>query len=259
MCCYLILQNLLFFKGNNINIKGLTTIDSNQFHIVIDSCTNVNVAGVHVIAPETSPNTDGIHVGKSTTVNITDCNIKTGDDCISIGPGTSGLFVGNCNCGPGHGISIGSLGSGEDDEKNDVVENIRVEGAVFTGTQNGVRIKTWGKPTTGNVNGVVFHHIIMQDVENPIIIDQEYCPAGNCNNQPSRIRIHDITFSDIRGTSSSLIAINFVCSSSTPCQDIKLIDVKLNPGKDVNGQALQSSCKNAQGSTSGDVAPVSCF
>lgn len=36
--------------------------------------------------------------------------ITTGDDCVSIQTGCSGVYIHNVNCGPGHGISIGGLG-----------------------------------------------------------------------------------------------------------------------------------------------------
>jgi len=69
--------------------------------------------------------------------------------------------------------SIGSLGK-ESQEKG--VENVTVKWAAFTGTTNGLRIKTWGRPSDGFVKGVVFEHVTMQNVDNPIIIDQNYCP-----------------------------------------------------------------------------------
>ncbi|MBA0667037.1 hypothetical protein Goklo_000162, partial [Gossypium klotzschianum] len=46
-----------------------------------------------IIAAGNSPNTDGIHVQLSKNVNITKCSIKTGDDCISIDPGTKNLWI----------------------------------------------------------------------------------------------------------------------------------------------------------------------
>ncbi|KDO74904.1 hypothetical protein CISIN_1g046693mg [Citrus sinensis] len=59
-------------------------------------------AGTKVIAPGNSPNTDGIHVQLSTNVKIMNCTIKTGDDCIPVGPGTKNF--------------IGSLGKDMNDE-----------------------------------------------------------------------------------------------------------------------------------------------
>ncbi|MBA0684239.1 hypothetical protein Goari_025834 [Gossypium aridum] len=43
-------------------------------------------------------------------------------------------------CGPGHGISIGSLGS---KSSKAYVSGVTVDGAKLSGTTNGVRIKTW--------------------------------------------------------------------------------------------------------------------
>ena len=60
--------------------------------------------GVKVIASGNSPNTDGIHVQLSSSVTILNSKIQTGDDCISIGPGTTNLWIENVACGPGHGI-----------------------------------------------------------------------------------------------------------------------------------------------------------
>lgn len=57
------------------------------------------------------------------------------------------------------------------------VENVTVSSSVFTGTQNGVRIKSWARPSNGFVRNVFFQNLIMKNVENPIIIDQNYCPS----------------------------------------------------------------------------------
>jgi len=74
---------------------------------------------------------------------------------------------------------VGSLGKGSVFE---VVSNISVNGAIFNGTQNGVRIKTWegGK---GAATNLTFQNIKMKDTNNPIIIDQYYCPHDSCSTQ----------------------------------------------------------------------------
>ncbi|CAN1763003.1 unnamed protein product [Linum perenne] len=170
--------NLEFSNSNNIYINGLASVNSQMFHIVINSCQNVKVHGVRVSAAGNSPNTDGIHVESSTGVTIMNSMIGTGDDCISIGPGTKNLWIKKISCGPDHGISIGSLGK-ELDEAG--VHNVTVKNVTFTETENGVRIKSWSRPSTGFAKDILFQHAIMNNVYNPIIIDQNYCPdEKNC-------------------------------------------------------------------------------
>ncbi|KAK3035406.1 hypothetical protein RJ639_032934 [Escallonia herrerae] len=93
-----------FDNSNNIVISGLTSLNSQMFHIVINGCRNVKMQGVKVLASGTSPNTDGIHVQLSSGVAILRSKISTGDDCVSIGPGTANLWIENVVCCPGHGI-----------------------------------------------------------------------------------------------------------------------------------------------------------
>lgn len=71
---------------------------------MINGCNNVMVSNLRLNAPDQSPNTDGIHVQTSTGVTITGTTIKTGDDCVSIGPGTRNLWMERIQCGPGHGV-----------------------------------------------------------------------------------------------------------------------------------------------------------
>ena len=81
--------------------------------------------------------------------------------------------------------SIGSLGK---DLKEAGVQNVTVKTVTFTGTQNGVRIKTWGRPSNGFVRNVLFQDAIMVNVENPVIIDQNYCPNNKgCPDQVCKL------------------------------------------------------------------------
>lgn len=66
--------------------------------------------------------------------------LYAGDDCISIQTGCSGIFIHDVICGPGHGISIGSLGK---DNTRACVSNVTVRDVKMHDTMNGVRIKTW--------------------------------------------------------------------------------------------------------------------
>lgn len=80
-----------------------------------------------------------------------------------------------------HIYSIGSLGK---DSVEAGVQNVTVKTATFTGTENGVRIKSWARPSNGFAKNIRFQHCVMNNVQNPIVIDQNYCPGNeNCPNQ----------------------------------------------------------------------------
>ncbi|XP_042067158.1 polygalacturonase-like [Salvia splendens] len=162
---------------NNVLVNGLKSFDSEGVHISINECNNITMQNLILTAPADSPNTDGIHIGNSNFVSVLHSKIGTGDDCISIGPGTRNMWMDHIVCGPGHGISIGSIGGAPREEG---VENIEVQNSVFTNTDNGVRIKTWARPSNATVTNVKFTNLVMKNVTNPIIIDQEYCPQSNC-------------------------------------------------------------------------------
>ncbi|KAL5781045.1 hypothetical protein ACOSP7_006074 [Xanthoceras sorbifolium] len=245
--------SLGFSNSNNIVINGLTSLNSQMYHIVFHGCNNVKVQGVKVSASGNSPNTDGIHVQLSSSVTILNTKIATGDDCVSVGPGTNGLWIENVACGPGHGISIGSLGKNSEEPG---VQNVTVKTATFTGTQNGLRIKSWGRPSNGFARNILFQDAVMQNVQNPIIIDQNYCPDNKgCPGQVSGVKISDVTYQDIRGTSATEVAVNFDCSSKNPCSGIKLQDVKLT----YKNQPASASCSHAVGSANGVVQTGSCL
>ncbi|CAN4104510.1 unnamed protein product [Withania somnifera] len=243
-----------FSNSNNVAVTGLISLNSQMFHIVINGCNNVKLEDVNVYAPGESPNTDGIHVQLSSDISILNSIISTGDDCISIGPGTTNLWIQNINCGPGHGISIGSLAK---DFEEAGVQNVTVRSVIFKETQNGVRIKTWGRPSTGFVKNVLFQHVTMIDVQNPIVIDQNYCPYNkNCPGQVSGVKVSDVTYQDIHGSSATRVAMKFDCSKRNPCKGIKLEDVNLTYK---NEPAAQASCANVSGTTTGIIQPTSCL
>ncbi|KAI3801342.1 hypothetical protein L1987_29446 [Smallanthus sonchifolius] len=120
--------------------KKLPCKDAPTMHVSFDHCENVQVSNVQVTTPEDSPNTDGIHVTHTQNITISDSAIGTGDDCISIVSGSKGVQAAGITCGPGHGISIGSLGSKNSEAH---VSDVTIDGADITGTSNGLRIKTW--------------------------------------------------------------------------------------------------------------------
>lgn len=231
-----------------ITVKGLTIKNSQQMHFVISKSDSVRVSGVLVSAPGDSPNTDGIHITESTNVVLQNCKIGTGDDCVSIVNASSNIKMKRIYCGPGHGVSIGSLGK---DNSTGMVTKVVLDTAFFMETTNGVRIKTW-QGGSGYVRLVRFQNVRMENVSNPIIIDQFYCDSPSaCQNQTSAVNISQIMYRNISGTTRSEKAMKFACSDTVPCSNIVLSNINLEK-KD---GTVETYCNSAQGSGYGVVHP----
>ncbi|KAH7859993.1 hypothetical protein Vadar_007963 [Vaccinium darrowii] len=254
--CGPIPMNLRFNFVTNSVVQDITSKDSKNFHVNLLGCTNFTFQHFIISAPETSLNTDGIHIGRSTGVNITDTTIMTGDDCISIGDGSQQVNVERVTCGPGHGFSVGSLGRYNNEAP---VVGITVRNCTLTNTQNGVRVKSWpSSPAPGIASDMHFEDITMNNVGNPVLIDQAYCPYNQCNmKSPSLVKISNVSFKNIRGTTSTQLAVKLVCSSSNPCQNVEVGDIDLAYTGNQGGGAT-SQCANIKPIFSGKQNPPVC-
>ncbi|GJJ10571.1 hypothetical protein Clacol_004798 [Clathrus columnatus] len=160
------------------------------------------------------------------------------DDCVSLKPNSTNILVSNLNCNGSHGTSIGSLGqfAGE----TDIVENVLIENIVMANAQNGARIKVFGgnpSPTsvsgggTGFVKNVTFSNYRVDNVDNPILIDQCYETAASvCAEFPSQLSISDVHYKNITGTASAAekgVVVSLECSQ--PCNDITAQGINIVP------------------------------
>ncbi|KAK9277864.1 hypothetical protein L1049_027421 [Liquidambar formosana] len=190
-------------------VHHITSMDSKNFHMHLLGCKNMKLSNIRISTPGDSPNTDGIHIGRSSDIQIFDSTIATGDDCISMSHGSKNINITKVHCGPGHGISIGSLGKLPNEEP---VLGITTRNCTFSGTSNGAA---------------------------------------------SRVQISDVKFINIRGTSSSKVAVNLQCSSSVPCEKIELMDINL-AYKGSDGP-VDSSCSHVSGVSYSKQMPPSCI
>ncbi|WCJ33477.1 Pectin lyase-like superfamily protein [Euphorbia peplus] len=235
-----------FYKCKNLEVEKVKIQNGQQMQVSFEGCNNVQVSNIMVTSPEDSPNTDGIHITQTQNIHVSNSLFATGDDCMSIESGSQNVQATDIACGPGHGISIGSLGS------KAYVSGVLIDGAKISGTTNGVRIKTW-QGGSGMASNIKFQNIIMDNVTNPIIIDQNYCDQDKpCKQQKSAVQIKNVVYKNIRGTSASDVAIKFDCSKSYPCQGILLQDVVLQTQGD---RTAKASCINVDLAEIGVVSP----
>ncbi|KAH7527857.1 hypothetical protein FEM48_Zijuj05G0011000 [Ziziphus jujuba var. spinosa] len=131
-------------------------------------------------------------------------------------------------------IKLTTSGAWELEISREYVSNVVVNRATFSGTTNGLRIKTWQvnlllisfvpfsayyslgqiksqlQGGSGYAKNIRFQNITMLDVGNPIIIDQYYCDQMEpCSEQVSAVQISNADYHNIKGTSNSEVAIRF--------------------------------------------------
>ncbi|KAF3330719.1 exopolygalacturonase-like protein [Carex littledalei] len=227
------IYNLVVAGGGVINGQGAKAwskdcdnkpVDSKYFHVGIHQCQSITVERLKISAPGDSKNTDGVHISISNNITLNSLSIGTG-----------------------HGISIGSLGKYKDEQN---VAHVMVKNSTVTGTTNGLRIKTWGGSPPSEAFNIKFEDIFVRNVSNPIIIDQAYCPGNVCNNETSQVKISDVTFKNIHGTSNTPAAVQLQCSKAVPCKNINLNEINLQPLTSIVS-SISSVCSNVLGTVLG--------
>ncbi|CBI36886.3 unnamed protein product, partial [Vitis vinifera] len=253
--CQMLPTNLKFNKVNNSVVQDITSLDSKSFHYFITNSYNFTAFNLTITAPGNSPNTDGMHLSRCDLVNLSNFTIKTGDDCISVGQGSTNINITNVYCGPGHGLSIGSLGKYPNEK--DVV-GIHVTNCTLNGTTNGARIKTWPGSPPSQASSIIFQDIVMNSVKNPILIDQKY---GSHTGKPSRVKVSDVLYKNLRGTTISKVAVSLVCSELVPCNGLQLEDIDFTyngPATFKENLPFSSTCLHANASYVGKQNPPAC-
>ena len=157
---------IIGFAGSNIiEINGIEILNAPNTNIGIGkNSNNSTLSGVTILAPATSPNTDGVDIW-SGNINITNCNISCGDDNIAMDNNSEYVTITGCAFGTGHGLSIGSYASN--------IDHITVDNCMFNGTDNGVHMKT-SRLRSGIVQYLSYSNITMINVATPITCIEYY-------------------------------------------------------------------------------------
>ena len=194
-----------FVNCKDVVIEQLNFTNSPFWTISPLFCEFVRVDGVTIQNPVPSPNTDGINPESCRNVQILNCRIDVGDDCVTLKSGMNeagrrvgrpneNITIANCVMMRGHGgVAIGSEMSGG-------VRNVTVANCVFQGTDIGLRVKSQ-RGRGGVVENFTASNITMDGVPHPFVITTIY----QGNDKPGDIfavnegtpRFHDFLFNNI--------------------------------------------------------------
>jgi len=172
-------------------------------------------------------NTDGFDVS-ATNIIIQNVTVHNQDDCLAINEGNNIQFLNN-RCYGGHGISIGSIGTGK------VVTGVTVSDCLIANSQNGVRIKTIAHATNGHVSNVKYTNIHLVNIKDDgIIIEQDYENGKPTGKPTAGIPISDVVLTNIHGnmTSDAKHSVYILCAA---CSDFPFSGIAITGPK--------SSCK----------------
>lgn len=224
-----------------VEISGVTLRDSPAWTVHPLLCDDVRIAGIRIINPPDSPNTDGIDPESCRNVRISDCHIDVGDDCIAIKAGSErsldrvpceNIAITNCTMIHGHGgVVIGSEMSGG-------VRGVVISNCVFQGTDRGIRIKS-RRGRGGTVSDVRVSNIVMDRVMCPLVINPFYFCGPNgklpvvSDRTPQPVdegtpRFRGIHLSHITATNVQACAAWVSGLPEAPLEDITLEDVTIS-------------------------------
>eukprot|EP00045_Choanoeca_perplexa_P004735 m.40201 g.40201 ORF g.40201 m.40201 type:complete len:411 (+) comp12732_c0_seq1:36-1268(+) len=256
--------HLMGFEGAvNVTVEGIHLLNSPIWTLKFDGCHGVTVTKLTILAPQTSPNTDGIDLDSCANAIVDDVYISNGDDEVAIGGDSSNILVQNSYFENGHGASIGSIG---ENGGTGVVTDVTFRNLTFVNTQNVARIKTW-QGGHGHVSNITYDTLRTDKTRNTIFVTQYYCPhsqhSAPCKNATAAVNITKLTFRNIQGTYVDTYAGQLLCSDSIPCQGIVLDDIQLTQTRlshvDEVTQGSGWACWKVHGSSSNVTPSFDCF
>ena len=226
---------VVFDHCHHVRVEGVTLQNSPMWQLVPYNSDDVVIRNIRVLAPATSPNTDAVNPFSSSNVVIDHLFADVGDDNIAIKSGainspggdlpSKNIRITNVSFQHGHGLSIGSEIAGG-------VQNVSVEHAHFSGTDNGIRIKA-NRDRGNDVSGIHFDDIQMEGVKTALIISAYYpgvLPSEDLAAAPvTRLtpHFHDIVIENMTATATKTAGV-IAGLPEAPIQGLTLRNVSVH-------------------------------
>ena len=227
---------ILFDHSRHVLIEGVTIQNSASWQVTLYYSDDVTIRNAKILAPERSPNTDGVDPFSSHHVTISHLTIDVGDDNVAIKSGQPGspgpddpstdITVTDCTFLHGHGMSIGSEVSGG-------VQNVRVARVHFKGTANGLRVKS-NRDRGGDIGNLDFRDVTMEEVGTPVLITEYYPRIPNQDSAQPITRLtpqfHNIGITNLSATGAKTAGF-IVGLPESPITSIILTNVHISAEK----------------------------
>ncbi|KAJ4832412.1 hypothetical protein Tsubulata_031417 [Turnera subulata] len=246
--------------SDNIQISNLTLLNSPSWNVHPVYSSNILVQGITIIAPVTSPNTDGINPDSCTNTRIEDCYIVSGDDCVAVKSGwdeygiafgmpTKQLVIRRLTCISPYSATI-ALGS----EMSGGIQDVRAEDITAINTESGVRIKT-AVGRGGYVKDIYVRRVTMHTMKWAFWMTGNYGSHADKGYDPNALPvIEGINYRDMVADNVSMAA-RLEGISGDAFKGICISNVTI--GLSAKHKKVPWTCADIEGTTYG-VTPTPC-
>ena len=237
---------LTLVNGKNIKINNLTFQNAAYWGLHFIGCKNVLISDIFIFNSLKIRNGDGIDLDHSQNVNISNCHIESGDDCIcfknrreyaEFGPCSDITVTGCTLTSTSCAIKFGS-------ENMDEIKNIIINNCIIKDSNRGIGIQNRDEGTISNiiVSNIILECRLFSDVwwgkAEPIYVTA--FPRANHHGKDGEVRfpkgavkgkvgkVTNITFSNIQCTSENGIFVGAENPSKVSNIQFKNIDIHLN-------------------------------
>jgi len=202
-----------FIRLNGLSggtLKGLKIVGS-PVHTFSIKASNFTIDGVTIDDRGTNynlgHNTDGFDVSGTTGLTIKNCHVYNNDDCLAVNSG-SDIYFQNNYCSGGHGVSIGSVKTGN------TVDGVYVSNTQIVDSDNGVRIKVYNDASNAHVTNVHYDGITLSGIAKyGIVIQQDYTNAGATGHPGKNAPITKVVLNNIKGSMKGGEAEYIICGN----------------------------------------------
>jgi len=224
---------VMFYKCRDVRFEDASFIDSPCWTFWLMKCRRVSIRGIRILGDQRMINNDGIDLDNCRDVTVSDCIIRTGDDCLIL-RAIQSVF-----------------------DEPEPCENISVTNCVLDSWCQGVRV---GCPSDGTIRNATFSNLTIRSDNNGILF--EYPKRYLIGESAGGADVHDILFSNVT-IECARIPIGIVVEEGIALRrisDLSFCDMRIRSGLPVtvtgSGETIirDASFSSMKIETSGDEA-----